>query len=323
MIVVTGGAGFIGSAIVHTLNQRGITDILIVDIKDHPEKEKNLTYLRYGFFMDREDFLRKVQTRQLKGVETIFHMGACSSTTETDETFLNKNNLEYTQELTLFAMEKDVRFIYASSAATYGNGKQGYSDNELYLDKYHPLNLYGKSKHNFDLWAKEKGLLSSIVGLKYFNVFGPNEYHKEDMRSMVLKGYFQARDQGYIQLFKSYRPDYSHGGQKRDFIYIKDAVRMTLFFMDNPNINGIYNVGTGKARTWKDLAVSIFSAIGKDTTIQFIEMPESIQEQYQYYTQADIKKICAAGFNESLLSLEDSIQDYVKNFLLPKKRLGQ
>ncbi len=323
MIVVTGGAGLIGSAIVHALNQRGITDILIVDVKDHPEKEKNLIYLRYGFFMDREDFLRKVQTRQLKGVETIFHMGACSSTTETDETFLRKNNLEYTQELTLFAIEKDVRFIYASSAATYGNGRQGYSDNEMYLGKYHPLNLYGTSKHNFDLWAKEKGLLSGIAGLKYFNVFGPNEYHKEDMRSMVLKGFFQARDRGCIQLFKSYRPDYSHGGQKRDFIYIKDAVRMTLFFMDHPHVNGIFNIGTGKARTWKDLAVSIFSAIGKDTTIEFIEMPETIKEQYQYYTQADIRKICTAGFKEPLLSLEESVQDYIKNFLLPKKRLGQ
>ena len=317
MIIVTGGAGFIGSVLVQELNSRGKSDILIVDVRDHVEKEKNLKHLRYSKFLDRDDFMTQIQSRSLKDVTAVFHLGACSSTTETNESFLRKNNFEYTRELAVFTLEAGARFIYASSAATYGNGEQGYSDDEPRLEILKPLNLYGHSKHKLDLWARDQGWLNRIVGLKYFNVFGPNEYHKEDMRSMVLKGYLQARDTGRIRLFKSYHPDYEHGGQVRDFIYIKDAVAMTMFFYDHPKIGGIFNVGTGRARSWNDLAASIFSAMGSEAQIEYIEMPESLREQYQYHTCAEIGKIRAAGFDQPIRSLEDGVRDYVQNHLTP------
>jgi len=315
MIVVTGGAGFIGSSLVQELNARGRDDILIVDVRDHVEKEKNLKPLGYARFLDRDDFMAQVQSRSLPDVTAVFHLGACSSTTETDEAFLRKNNFEYTRDLAIFALETDARFIYASSAATYGNGDQGYSDDESRLEKLQPLNLYGHSKHQFDLWARDQGWLSRIVGVKYFNVFGPNENHKEDMRSMVLKGYLQARESGCIRLFKSYRPEYEDGGQVRDFIYIKDAVAMTLFFYDHPETGGVFNVGTGQARDWNDLAKSIFSAMGRETQIEYIEMPESLRDQYQYHTCAEIGKIQAAGFKQPIRSLEEGVKDYIQNHL--------
>lgn len=316
MIVVTGGAGFIGSSLVQELNSRGRDDILIVDVRDHAEKEKNLNFLHYARFLDRDDFMAQVQSRSLPDVTAVFHLGACSSTTETDSAFLRKNNFEYTRDLAIFALEIGARFIYASSAATYGNGDQGYSDDESRLEKLQPLNLYGHSKHQFDLWARDQGWLRRIVGLKYFNVFGPNENHKGDMRSMVLKGYWQARESGRIRLFKSYRPAYEDGGQVRDFIYIKDAVAMTLFFYDHPEIGGIFNVGTGQARDWNDLAKSIFSAMGRETEIEYIEMPESLRDQYQYHTCAEIGKIQAAGFKQPIRSLEEGVKDYIQNHLL-------
>lgn len=315
MIVVTGGAGFIGSALVQELNSRGLSDILIVDVRDHVAKEKNLEPLRYSRFLDRDDFMAQIQSRSLEDVTAVFHMGACSSTTETDEAFLRKNNFEYTRDLARFALETGARFIYASSAATYGNGDQGYADDESRLEILKPLNLYGHSKQQFDLWARDQGWLNRIVGLKYFNVFGPNEYHKEDMRSMVLKGYLQARDTGRIRLFKSGRPEYGHGGQVRDFVYIKDAVAMTMFFYDHPEIGGIFNIGTGRARNWNDLAASIFSAMGRETRIEYIAMPASLREQYQYHTCAEIGKIQAAGFEQPIRSLEEGVRDYIQNHL--------
>ena len=315
MIVVTGGAGFIGSALVQDLNSRGRSDILIVDIRDHVEKEKNLGHLRYAQFLDRDDFMAQIQSRSLKDVTAVFHLGACSSTTETDEAFLRKNNFEYTRDLAIFALEAGARFIYASSAATYGNGDRGYDDDESRLEILQPLNPYGHSKHQLDLWARDQGWLDRIVGLKYFNVFGPNENHKEDMRSMVLKGYLQVRDTGRIRLFKSYRPEYKDGGQVRDFIYIKDAVAMTMFFYDHPEIGGLFNIGTGQERNWNDLAASIFSAMGRETQIEYIEMPESLRDQYQYHTCAEIGKIRSTGFGQPIRSLEEGVQDYVQNHL--------
>ena len=315
MIVVTGGAGFIGSALVQDLNSRGRSDILIVDIRDHVEKEKNLGHLRYAQFLDRDDFMAQIQSRSLKDVTAVFHLGACSSTTETDEAFLRKNNFEYTRDLAIFALEAGARFIYASSAATYGNGDRGYDDDESCLEILQPLNPYGHSKHQLDLWARDQGWLDRIVGLKYFNVFGPNENHKEDMRSMVLKGYLQVRDTGRIRLFKSYRPEYKDGGQVRDFIYIKDAVAMTMFFYDHPEIGGLFNIGTGQERNWNDLAASIFSAMGRETQIEYIEMPESLRDQYQYHTCAEIGKIRSTGFGQPIRSLEEGVQDYVQNHL--------
>ncbi|HIK58675.1 MAG TPA: ADP-glyceromanno-heptose 6-epimerase [Nitrospinaceae bacterium] len=322
MIVVTGGAGFIGSALVHGLNQKGIEDIWLVDEVDHPEKQLNLNGLTYSRWVDKDKFLREVIRAELPACSAILHMGACSSTTETNEVFLRKNNFEYTQSLAQYCVKKDVRFIYASSAATYGAGENGYSDDESMLEILKPLNLYGDSKQWFDLWAKEVGVLKDIVGLKYFNVFGPNEYHKEDMQSMVRKGFLQVRDVGILNLFKSYKSGYSDGGQERDFLYVRDAVAMTLFFLEHQEIGGIFNVGSGRARNWNDLASTIFQVMNKKTDINYIEMPEFIRDQYQYHTCADMEKLRSVGYMETITSLEEGILDYVKNYLIPDKHLG-
>ena len=322
MIVVTGGAGFIGSAIAQELNMRGRMDLLIVDDIDHPEKEKNIRSIKFRELRGKDSFLEKILDRDITPIEVIIHMGAYSSTTETDEKFLTKNNYHYTRHLATYALEKNIRFIYASSAATYGNGETGYSDNESKLNTLKPLNLYGESKHKFDLWAESQDIFDRVVGLKYFNIFGPNEYHKENMQSMVRKGFIQAMEKNKICLFKSYRKEYKDGGQERDFLYIKDAVRMTLFFLDNLSIGGIFNIGAGRSRNWNDLAKSIFKAMGKDPKIEYISMPENILHQYQYHTCADIQKIRDAGYAPSIMSLEDGITDYVKNYLEPNKRLG-
>lgn len=321
MIVVTGGAGFIGSALVHGLNQKGIGDIWLVDDIDHPEKQKNLDALTYARWVGKDDFLQEVTGLKLPSCSAILHMGACSSTTETDEAYLRENNFEYTQSLAEYCLKKDVRFIYASSAATYGAGENGYSDDESLLETLTPLNLYGYSKQWFDLWAKEVGALKTIVGLKYFNVFGPNEYHKGDMQSMVRKGFLQARDADVLNLFKSYKPDYEDGGQERDFLYVRDAVAMTLFFLEHKDIGGIFNVGSGKARNWNDLASAVFQALNKKLNIKYIEMPESIRNQYQYHTCAEMGKIQSAGYTEAITSLEDGVSDYIKNYLIPDKHL--
>ena len=323
MIIVTGGAGFIGSAIVNELNARGRADIVVVDDADHPEKKKNLDSLRFEKTRGKEDFLEIVLGRGLSDVEAIIHMGACSSTTETDEEFLRRNNFEYTRDLAEYCLENDVRFIYASSAATYGNGENGYSDDESKMDTLTPLNLYGQSKQQFDLWAKGEGVLDRMAGLKYFNVYGPNEYHKEEMQSLVRKGFFQIKETEKIRLFKSYRSEYADGAQERDFLYIKDAVTMTLFFLDRPDVGGIFNVGSGVARNWNDLAQAIFLAMGIEPNVEYIEMPDSIRNQYQYHTRAEMEKIRSAGYDRPLTSLENGIIDYVENYLMPGKRLGR
>jgi ADP-L-glycero-D-manno-heptose 6-epimerase len=322
MIVVTGGAGFIGSAIAQGLNIRGRMDITIVDDIDHPEKHKNIKSIKYQKLIGKNLFLKKILDRDIESIEVIIHMGACSSTTETDENFLKKNNYDYTFHLATFALEQNIRFIYASSAATYGNGEKGYNDDESKLNTLKPLNLYGESKHKFDLWADSQGVLDRIVGLKYFNIYGPNEYHKESMRSLVQKGFAQVLENNKICLFKSYRKEYQDGEQERDFLYIKDAVNMTLFFLDQPKIGGIFNVGAGRARNWNDLAKSIFKAMDRVPKIEYISMPEKIIQQYQYHTCAEIKKIRDAGYTNSIKSLEEGITDYVKNYLLSNKRLG-
>lgn len=319
MIVVTGGAGFIGSALVHGLNKKGIEDIWVVDDIDHPEKQKNLDALTYTRWVGKDDFLKEVP--ELKACSAILHMGACSSTTETNEAYLRRNNFEYTLSLAEYCLKKDVRFIYASSAATYGAGENGYSDDESLLETLKPLNLYGYSKQWFDLWAKESGAFKTIVGLKYFNVFGPNEYHKGDMQSMVRKGFLQVRDANTLKLFKSYKPEYEDGGQERDFLYVRDAVAMTLFFLEHTDIGGIFNVGSGKARNWNDLAVSVFRSMNKKINIKYIDMPESIRNQYQYHTSADMGKIRSAGYVKEITSLEEGISDYVKNYLIPDNHL--
>ncbi len=320
MILITGGAGFIGSVLVHELNKLGRKDIIIVDNLGKDEKWKNLVGLYYEDYFDREEFLKLIKDDRLPfEIGTIFHLGACSSTTEKDSNFLMYNNFKFSVELVRYGFPRGARFIYASSAATYGDGSFGYNDDEDVISKLRPLNMYGYSKQLFDLWLKKENLFNKVVGLKYFNVFGPNEYHKQDMKSVVNKAYHQIIETGKVKLFKSYLKDYADGEQKRDFIYVKDAVKMTLFFMQHNEINGLYNIGTGKARTWIDLVTAVFGAMGKEPEIEFIDMPENLKSKYQYFTEANISKIRTAGYTDELYSLEEGIKDYVINYLIPEK----
>jgi ADP-L-glycero-D-manno-heptose 6-epimerase len=321
MIVVTGGAGFIGSAIVWRLNQLGNDNILIVDELGIDEKWKNLTSLKFADYLNKWEFLDKIESESDLNIETMIHMGANSSTTEKDTDHLIENNYEYTKSLALYSVKKNIRFIYASSAATYGDGSLGFVDNEAEINLLRPLNMYGYSKQLFDLWAIRNKLTDKIAGIKYFNVYGPNEYHKEDMRSVVNKAYDQIKETGKVKLFKSENPLYKDGEQKRDFIYIKDAVEMTLFFLFNREKNGIYNVGSGKARTWNALVKSIFNALDKPINIDYVELPDHLKTKYQYFTEADISKIKKAGYTQPSFSLEDGVTDYVKNYLMQNKYL--
>jgi ADP-L-glycero-D-manno-heptose 6-epimerase len=323
MIVVTGGAGFIGSALVAALNKRQMTDIIIVDQLVCDQRWKNLRKLTFADYVESDDFLEQIIADELPySVEAIFHLGACSSTTETDARYIIKNNYEYSKELASWATDAEVRFIYASSAATYGDGSAGFSDDENGLQKLIPLNIYGYSKHLFDLWAKAGGLFEQIAGLKYFNVYGPNEYHKADMRSFVLKAFEQIQATGKVRLFKSYNPKYADGEQMRDFIYVKNAVDMTLFFYDNSSVSGLYNIGTGSARSWNDLAGAVFAAMGREPKIEYIDMPEAIRDKYQYFTQADMSKLRSAGYKRRPTPLEDAVKDYVQNYLMTFDYLG-
>jgi len=316
MIIVTGGAGFIGSAIIAALNAQGQSDILIVDELGSDDKWKNLKNLLFADYIEKHDFLKLVEENRLPSdIKAIFHMGACSDTTETDASYLIKNNYEYTKRLCQWAIENNSRFIYASSAATYGDGSKGFSDNEDEIEQLQPLNMYGYSKQLFDLWARKQGLLEKIVGLKYFNVFGPNEYHKGKMKSFVVKAFEQINQTGKVRLFKSYESQYKDGEQMRDFIYIKTAVKMTLFFLENAKANGLFNIGSGKARNWNQLVTAVFAAMDKKANIEYIEMPTELRDQYQYFTEANINKLRGAGCHEQSTSLEDNIKDYVQNYL--------
>jgi ADP-L-glycero-D-manno-heptose 6-epimerase len=324
LIIITGAAGFIGSALAWRLNQEGRTDLLLVDALDASSKWKNLVPLAYGDYMDKDDFLAAMADGRLDGleVEAVLHMGACSSTTEMDAGFLARNNFGYSRTLAEWCLKRGIRFIYASSAATYGDGKQGYRDDHTLLPALRPLNPYGYSKHMFDLWNLRHGHLDRVVGLKFFNVFGPNEYHKEDMRSLAVKAFEQIRDTGRVQLFKSHRSDYRDGEQLRDFLYVKDAVDMALFFLDPARHGGIYNVGTGETRSWNDLASALFRALGREPRIEFIPMPEAIRDKYQYHTKAELSKIRAAGYQAPIRSLEDGLGDYVPYLEAGFKNLG-
>lgn len=323
MIVVTGGAGFIGSAIVWKLNQLGKSNIIIVDELGKDEKWKNLVGLKYEDFVNKLEFIEQVLDDVIPyNIDAIFHMGANSSTTEKDADHLMDNNYHYTKELAKYCVEKNIRFIYASSAATYGDGSLGFDDDEGKQETLRPLNMYGYSKQLFDLWAKRNHILDRIVGIKYFNVYGPNEYHKGDMRSVVHKAYEQVRDTGKVRLFKSLNPAYKDGEQMRDFVYIKDAVDMTLHFLDKPDKNGIFNVGAGKARTWNDLVKSMFNSVGKPVNIEYINLPEHLADKYQYFTEANLSKIKATGYSQLTTTLEDGVDDYVKNYLLKAGYLG-
>jgi len=325
-ILVTGAAGFIGSALVWALNRRGLADIVACDLLRSDEKWRNLVPLRFAEYVE-GDVLRSrlAQSPAAFGkFSAVFHLGACSSTTERDASYLVDNNTAFTRELAGWALAAGSRFIYASSAATYGDGGAGMDDRDPALERLRPLNMYGYSKHLFDLDARRLGWLERIVGLKYFNVFGPNEEHKGDMRSVVSKAHQQIRKSGRVELFRSHDPRYRDGEQMRDFLYVKDAVEMTLHFADRGSpAAGLFNVGSGQAHTWAALAAAIFAALGREPKIQFIDMPEPLRARYQYYTQADISKLRATGYDRPVTPLAEAVGDYVRNYLLPEKRLGE
>jgi ADP-L-glycero-D-manno-heptose 6-epimerase len=316
MIIVTGGAGFIGSAIVWKLNSEGIDDIIVVDDLGTSEKWKNLVTLRYNDYIHKDDFLDMVLEDDVPfPVSGIIHMGACSSTTERDADYLMENNYRYSVNLADWAVKRDIRFIYASSAATYGDGLLGFSDDSDSVAELKPINMYGYSKQLFDLWVLRNELEAKMAGIKFFNVFGPNEYHKGDMRSVIHKSFGQISETGKVRLFKSHRPEYGDGEQKRDFVYVKDCVDVIWWLFQNREVNGIFNLGTGEARTWNDLVKAVFSAAGKDPKIEYVDMPEAIREQYQYFTEAKMDKLRLAGCPLSFHSLEDAVVDYVKKYL--------
>lgn len=314
MIVVTGGAGFIGSCFVAKLNELGRGDIILVDRWDEAgQKKKNLAGKRYERFIDKADFLKAMKNNeQLGAVTHVIHMGACSSTTGTDRDYYLRNNFDYSCEVARWATTKRIRMIYASSAATYGNGENGYSDEPDMVRRCRPLNYYGESKQLFDEWVLDNGFYDKIAGLKFFNVFGPNEYHKGDMKSVIAKAYDKVAREGVIMLFRSHRDGYADGEQKRDFIYVKDVVDVMLFLMDRPSINGIYNLGTGEARSWNDLARALFSAVGRPARIEYFDMPEHLRSRYQYFTQAEMGRLRAAGYCRSFTSLEAAVKDYAR-----------
>ncbi len=323
MIIITGAAGFIGSALVWALNKQGRSDLLLVDEVDHDEKEHNIGHLKYDRLVGIKEFGQQLQAGDFNAaqVDAILHMGACSDTTEGNWEYLLDNNVEYTKDIIRWCADRGVRCVYASSAATYGDGSQGFSDNHDLFERLQALNLYGKSKLLVDIWARDGGYLEHAVGLRYFNVYGPNEQHKEHMQSVIAKKFPQIQDKRYIELFKSNNPEYRDGEQERDFLYIKDAVAMTLFFLQNKEAAGVYNIGTGKARTWNEVAAAMFSAMEQTPDIRYVELPENLEGQYQYHTEADITKLQKAGWKAPIGTLEESIQDYVQNYLLPHKHL--
>ena len=320
-VLVTGGAGFIGSALVWALNRRNCENIVVCDILGTDEKWRNLTPLRFADYVEAGELQSRLQSGALGRFDLVLHLGACSATTEKDASYLIRNNYEFTKDLAAWALANHARFVYASSAATYGDGSAGMADDESKLDTLRPLNMYGYSKHLFDVHARRAGFLDKLVGLKYFNVFGPNEDHKGDMRSLVHKSTAQVRAEGLIRLFKSYRPDYRDGEQKRDFLYVKDAVAMTLHLAATPSAGGLYNIGSGGARTWIDLANAVFTALNRPADIRFIEMPETIRDKYQYFTEANLTRLRSMGYTASVTPLEASVSDYVRNYLVPDKRL--
>ncbi len=324
-VLVTGGAGFIGSALVHALNRRGCDRIIIADRLRTGEKWRNLVPLRFEDFVDADELPADLARGDLGEFDLVLHMGACSATTEKDAGYLLRNNYEFSRTLARWAVDRGVRFVYASSAATYGDGERGMNDvgeSVVDLARLRPLNMYGYSKQMFDVWAARNGLLGTITGLKYFNIFGPNEAHKGDMRSLVAKSVPQILETGAIQLFRSYRPEYADGEQRRDFLYIEDATAMTLHLASRRRATGIFNVGSGRAVTWLDLAGAMFTALGREPNVEFIEMPEQLRPKYQYFTEADISKLRATGYDAAITPLADAIRSYVRDYLLPDRRLG-
>ncbi|MBJ7259063.1 MAG: ADP-glyceromanno-heptose 6-epimerase [Chthoniobacterales bacterium] len=322
---MTGGAGFIGSVLVGALNRwHGLDRIVVVDELGSGEKWRNLSPLAFEDCIEAGDFYGRLENKAsaFGGFSHVFHLGACSSTTERDAAFLARNNYGCTRQLAEWALKRGSRFVYASSAATYGDGSAGMDDLSGDLALWRPLNAYGWSKQVFDLHAQREGYLRNIVGLKYFNIFGPNEEHKGDMRSVVSKAWHQIEETGQVKLFKSYHPDYPDGGQKRDFLYVKDAVAMTLHLACSRKAGGLFNIGSGEAHTWLELVHPIFEALGREPRVEFVDMPEALRSQYQYFTQAGITKLLSTGYSAGVTNLREAVIDYVSHYLLPVKHFG-
>lgn len=324
MIAITGAAGFIGSALAWHFNRAGRHDLLLVDDLGRDAKFRNLAGLNFADYLDKGELLARVeQGLPLPRLEAVFHLGACSATTEPDAAFLMRNNFAYSKSLAEWCLARQVRFVYASSAATYGDGSQGYAEDAARLPQLRPLNPYALSKHALDLWAWHREALGLIAGLKYFNVFGPNEYHKGDMRSMVLRAFEQIQSTGRVRLFRSDRPDFADGEQRRDFVYVKDAAALTAWFLDHPEANGIFNVGSGVARTWNDLARAVFAALGRPPCIEYFDMPPELRGKYQYATQAPLDRLRQVGGPAPQRTLEAAVADYVRGYLVPGGRCLQ
>ena len=321
MIVITGGAGMIGSMIAWHLNTiLGRDDIIIADRFSQPDQWQNLCHRRYANYLDKDELLPWLENT-IEKIDAIIHMGAISATTERDFNKLVEDNIRYSQQLWSWCARNETPFLYASSAATYGDGSQGYNDNEDHLDELRPLNGYGYSKQFFDQWAlrqvREKRLVPpQWYGFKFFNVYGPNEYHKERMASVALHSYNQFRELGTVKLFKSNIPQYADGMQLRDFIYVKDAAAIVAYFLNNHDRSGIYNVGTGQARAFKDLAIAVMTSMGKKPSITYIDMPQDLHGRYQYFTEANVAKLRDSGYTQPFHTLEEGVADYVQNYLM-------
>ncbi len=319
MIVVTGAAGFIGSCLVGELNDKGFKDLVLVDDFSRKEKDANLEGKIFSHKIDREKFHAWLDKNH-KLVYFIFHIGARTDTTEFDREIFDKLNLNYTRKIWTQCADYGIPLVYASSGATYGLGEHGYSDSHDVVEKLKPLNPYGDSKNDFDKWALGQEKAPYFwAGLKFFNVYGPNEYHKGRMASVIFHAFNQIRDKGFVKLFRSHNPDYKDGGQLRDFVYVKDVTDVCLFLMTTRKHSGLYNLGTGKARTFLDLAKATFSALGKEAEIEFIDTPEDIRDKYQYYTQAEMDKLRSIGYEKPFTSLEDGVKDYVSNYLVENR----
>ena len=318
-ILLTGAAGFIGSYLLGYLNKKGYKNIIIADDFGNEDKWFNLDAKDFAEQIDREELFAWLN-ETAREIDFVFHLGARTDTTEFDYAVLEKWNLEYSKNIWNYCSEKNIPLVYASSAATYGNGELGYKDDHDITEKLQPLNPYGISKNEFDKWVLKQSTQPLFwAGLKFFNVYGPNEYHKERMASMIFHGYNQIKKTGKVKLFKSHKPEFKDGEQLRDFIYVEDVAAVCCWLMENQVASGLYNLGTGKARSFKDLVTAVFTSMGLQPDIEFIDTPEDIRDKYQYFTEADMHKLHNAGYTNKFYSLEDGVTDYVKNYLVKKE----